>query len=51
MGVLDDGNAKALAKEMGNDTGQQRGLAGAAPSRQADHFHLALRGLAEPGYG
>ena len=39
VGVLDDGNAKALLEKMRDNTRQQRGLAGAAPSRQANHFH------------
>jgi hypothetical protein len=43
MGVLDNGDAKACLKKMRDDPRQQRGLAGAAPSREANHFHLILR--------
>jgi hypothetical protein len=43
MGVLYDGNPKALGKQIGNDTSQQRRLAGAAPPGEANHFHLVLR--------
>src|SRR6266403_4685244 len=43
VGVLDHGNTQALAKQMRDDTRQQRRLAGAAPAREAYHFHLILR--------
>jgi hypothetical protein len=43
MGMLDDGNAQALAKEMRDHPRQQGGLARAAPSRKTNHFHLVLR--------
>src|SRR2546430_16267902 len=42
VGVLDHGNTQALAKQMRDDTRQQRRLAGAAPAREAYHFHLTI---------
>src|ERR1700753_3699725 len=43
MGMLDHGDAQAPAQEIRDDARQQGGLAGAAPSRKADHFHCFLR--------
>ena len=43
MGVLDDGNAQALLERKRDHPRQQGGLAGAAPSREAYHFHRILR--------
>ena len=42
VGVLDDGNAQALAEQMRNDPRQQRRLAGAAPPGEANHFHPTI---------
>src|SRR5512135_3013315 len=43
VGVLDDGDAKALFTQMRNDMRQQRRFAGAAPSRKAYDLHRFLR--------
>jgi hypothetical protein len=43
MGMLDDGDAQAVFQQMRNRPRQQGGLAGAAPSREAYHFHFILR--------
>ena len=45
MGVLDDGDAQACPSKCGISARQQGGLAGAAPSREANHFHRILRNL------
>jgi hypothetical protein len=37
-------------QEMRDDTGHQRGLAGAAPSRQTNHSHQFLRTTGRTGY-
>jgi hypothetical protein len=49
VGMLDHGNAQAFAKQMRDDTRQQRRLAGAAPPGEAYHFHLILRGTGGTG--
>src|SRR5438876_407383 len=43
MGVLDHGDAQAILEQMRDHARQQGGLAGAAPSREANHFHRILR--------
>ncbi len=42
VGVLDDGNPHAFGEKMRDDTRQQRGLAGAAPPGEANHFHPTI---------
>src|SRR5438132_3188792 len=42
MRVLDHGDAQPLLEQMRNRALQQGGLAGAAPSREANHFHHRL---------
>src|SRR5262249_37644622 len=48
VGMLDHGDAKALLEQMRNRALQQGGLAGAAPSRGANHFHCLLQDRPEP---
>jgi hypothetical protein len=48
MSVLDHGNAQALLLQLRDRPRQQGRLAGAAPSREAYHFHYILRTPASP---
>src|SRR5947209_12450347 len=43
MGMLDHGTAKALADKLRDQSGQQPGLAGAAPARKPNHLHVVLQ--------
>ena len=42
VGVLERRYLKAARDDAGNDFGEERGLAGAAPAREADDAHAAL---------
>src|SRR5215471_10775939 len=42
MGVLERRDLKSACDDAGNDFGEERSLAGAAPAGQADNAHAAL---------
>src|SRR5436305_8684570 len=51
MGVLDHRNPQPALQEMRDQTRKQRGLAGAAPPGEANHFHRILHAAGRTGLG